>query len=216
VRLRNAASLNLIVRLLAVRALTSSALVALAVAFLAWLPCYATVPLELPNRADFSMNPQGYRADPYLRTASELQSLDRSAALTKLYAMARDPREAPRVIILARMLFAPRPDSGLRRPMIGGAFFLGGSDYADWPKEPIEIVDGVPFLIANGYILAGLAETSEAYLRYCETQSDWSVVRYSEKTTQEKRDALNMLLTSRKWKTVLTDPERKFLTDQIE
>jgi hypothetical protein len=198
------------------RALTSPAFVALAVALLAWLPCYASAPPNLPDRADFSMNPQGYRADPYIRTASELQSLDRSAALTKLRAMARDSHEAPRVIILSRMLFAPRPDSGLRRPMIGAAVLLGGSDYADWPKEPLEIVDGVPFLVVNGYILAGLAETPEAYLRYCETQSDWSVVRYSVKTTQEKRDALNMLLTSRKWKTGLTDQERKFLTDQIE
>jgi hypothetical protein len=198
-----------------VRALTSSAFVA-AVVLLAWLPCYAAASLKLPDRADFSMNPQGYRADTYIRTASELQSLDRSAALTKLRAMARDPHEAPRVIILSRMLFAPRPDSRLRRPTIGGAIFLGGSDYADWPQEPIEIVDGVPFLIANGYILAGLAEDPEAYLRYCETQSDWSVVRYSAKTTQEKRDALNMLLTSRKWKTSLTDRERKFLTDQIK
>ena len=197
------------------RALTSSVFAALAVTLVAWALTYAVAPPQLSQATYFSLNPQAYRVEPFIRMVVELQSLDRSAALAKLHAMTRDPQGAARVIVLSRMLFT-RPGSGLRRPMIGGSIFLGGTAYADWPQDPVEVVDGVPFLIARGYVLAGPAETSESYLQYCETHGDWSVAHYSLKTTQEKRYALNMLLASPKWKIPLNDSERKFLTDQIE
>jgi hypothetical protein len=190
---------------------------ALVVTGLAWaIPAEAPVSLsDLPN-FDVSLNPQSYRVDPFIRVAVALQSLDRSAALARLHAMAYDPRAKARVIILSRMLFMAPSDSKLRRPLIGGAIFLGGTNYSDWPQEPIEIVDGIPFLIANGYILAGLAESDESYLQYCETHGDWSTFRFSVRTVQEKREALRELLASDKWGATLTDHEQSFLAGQIE
>jgi hypothetical protein len=190
-------------------------LIALAAALLVRAPTYAT---ELPGQLYLHelYFPLRYRVDPFIRLAVALQSLGRSAALDKLHAMARDPEAAARVIVVARMLFVPRPGTDLRRAMIGGAIFLGGTDYSDWPQEPIEVVDGVPFLITKGYSLIGLPETSEAYLEYCETNGDWSAFRYSVKTTQQKRDALKKLFASDKWKATLNDTERKFLANQIE
>ena len=198
------------------RALTWSALSALAVALLAWPSTYAVAPPELSSLGNFSMTPEAYRVDPYIELATELQALDHSAALVKLHLMAREPQAAASVIILSRMLFVPQPGADLRRPMIGGALFLGGTSYGDWPREPIEVVDGIPFLIANGYMLAGLPESDEAYLQYCETQGEWSSFHYTLKTRQQKHAALNELLASHKWKATLSDGERKFLSDQIE
>jgi hypothetical protein len=148
--------------------------------------------------------------------AMALQSLGRSAALDRLHAMAHDPRAGARVIVLARMLFVPRPGSELRRPWIGAANFLGNTDYSDWPQEPIEIVDGVPFLIVPFYELAGSPERDEKYLQYCEANGNWSDFQYRMKTIQQKRDALRKLLDSDRWKAPLRDSERKFLADQIE
>jgi hypothetical protein len=219
-RLQSGASarpLNFTVRRLAVRAQTSSFLAALAITGLAWAaPAEAPSPLE--DLRDFyaSLTLQAYKVDPYIRVAVELQSMDRSAALARLHAMAGDPRPAARVIVLSRMLFTPRSPAGLRRPMIGGALFLGGTNYSDWPQEPIELVDGIPFLITYGYVVGGLPESDESYLQYCETHGDWSTFRYSVKTAQQKRDALNKLFASDKWKTTLTDSERKSLAEQIE
>ncbi len=100
--------------------------------------------------------------------------------------------------------------------MIGGAGFFGGTDYSDWPLEPIELVDGVPFLITRGYVLGGLPEADEWYLHYCETNCDWSNSHYAIKTDQQKREALYKLLASPKWKRPLDTSEREFLSEQIQ
>jgi hypothetical protein len=130
--------------------------------------------------------------------------------------MAQDRNVETQVIILCRMLFTQRPGADFRRPMIGGASFFGGTDYADWPLEPIELVDGIPFLITRGYFIAGLAERDEGYLRYCETNCDWSGFRYTTKNESQKRDALSKLLASPKWKTPLDTYGRQFFTEQID
>ncbi len=156
-----------------------------------------------------------YKVDTYIQLATELQSLDHTNALARLHAMTKDFHHGQRVIILCRMLFAQRPGSDFRRPMLGGPSLLGGTDYADWPLEPIELVDGVPFLITRGYFLAGKAEPDEWYVRYCETNCNWSDFRYVPKSGQQKQDALNKLFASPKWKKPLDVYEREFLAKQI-
>lgn len=157
-----------------------------------------------------------YKVDPYIQAAVELQALGRSNALVRLHSMAQDEKLEKRVIVLCRMLFTRRPGGDFRRPMIGGAGFLGGTDYQDWPLEPIELVDGVPFLITRGYEMAGFPEPDEWYLRYCETNCDWSGFRYTIKSKSQKRDALRKLLSSPKWKTPLDADETQFFAKQIQ
>ena len=130
--------------------------------------------------------------------------------------MTKDNDSERRVIILCRMLFTERHGSDFRRPRIGAASFFGGTDYPDWPLEPIALVDGVPFLITRGYALGGMAEPDEWYLCYCETNCDWSSFRYTIKTEQQKRDALNRLVASPKWKTPLDKYEWEFFAEQIQ
>jgi hypothetical protein len=157
-----------------------------------------------------------YKVTPYLRAAVALQSLDHAAALKRLHTMAKSRGAEAQVIILCRMLFTARPASDFRRPRIGAASFFGGTDYSDWPLEPVELVDGVPFLVTRGYRLGGLAELAEWYLSYCETSCDWSSFRYAIKSESQTRDALSQLLSSPKWKTPLDADERRFFTDQIQ
>src|SRR5579862_9137932 len=137
------------------RSRASSAFAALLGALLTWATTHGVElpPLsDLPNFYEALEPPQPYKTDPFIRMAVALQSLGRLAALDKLHAMARNPQAGGRVIVLSRMLFERRPGSDLRRPMMGAAYFLGGTGYSDWPNEPIEVVDGVPFLVTDGYM----------------------------------------------------------------
>jgi hypothetical protein len=157
-----------------------------------------------------------YKVSPYITAAARLQEMGRESACQVLLEAAQTNRESRQIIVLCRMLFSKRSGSEFRRPMIGGAHFLGGTDYPDWPFEPIELVDGVPFLITHGYVLGGVAEPADTYLRYCMTNCDWSTIRFRELTAKQKRDALEKLVASSKWKQSLDTYERDFLSAQID
>ncbi len=157
-----------------------------------------------------------YKAGPYISTAARLQEMRREAACQALLQAAKTSRENQQIIVLCRMLFTKRSGSEFRRPLIGGARFFGATDYPHWPLEPIELVDGVPFLITQGYVLAGVPEPAHAYLQYCMANCDWSTIRFREPTVTQKRGALAKLVASRKWKRPLDTYERDFLSAQIE
>jgi hypothetical protein len=160
---------------------------------------------------------RSYRVDMYIEAARDLQSMGHPAALRRLREMAHDANSKTNVIVLCRMLFAPHRGARLRRAGIGQPWFPGATTQADWPLEPIELVDGVPFLIVRGYDVAGLVESVESYLEYSEANGEWSHVPYGIKTMREKRAALRTLLSSRKWKTHAdADERRQFLAQQIQ
>jgi hypothetical protein len=153
-----------------------------------------------------------YRVDPYLAAAAKLRAAGQEKAVAVLRAAATDPK----VIILCRMLFTAKPKGEFRRPMIGAPFCLGGSDGKDWPLAPIEVVDGVPFLVVAGYLLGGEPETPGAYLDYCLKECAWGTAEFKPRTAAEKEKALEALFASKTWKKPLTDGDRKFLAAQIK
>jgi hypothetical protein len=160
------------------------------------------------------------RFDPtqYVYAASTFQDVadaDLPVAIDNLRILARNPEDDRRMIVLCRLLFQARPGSQFRRPGLGEPTFIGGTRYADWPLEPIELVDGVPFLIVRGYTLAGEPESGLAYLEYCITSCDWSGVRLEPKRRAEKVAALAKLKASPKWKRPLTKDEDDFLSSQF-
>jgi hypothetical protein len=161
---------------------------------------------------------EAYRVDPYIRAAKHLQALGQTAACAKLLALSdtRDVDHADQIAILCRMLFAQRHGSDFRRPMLGGASFIGGTAYSDWPLEPIEIIDGVPFAIVGGYSILGAPPESQAYIRYCMTNCDWSGIKFEPKTEQQKKDALAKLIASPKWRRQIEQRDRDFFTAQIQ
>ncbi len=157
-----------------------------------------------------------YKVGPYITAAARLQDLGRDSACRILLQAAQTNRESKQIMVLCRMLFTQRLASEFRRPRIGAGRFLGGTDFHDWPLEPIELVDAVPFLITKGYNLGGLAELSDDYLCYCMTDCDWNIVRFHEPAVEQKNDALAKLVSSSKWKRPLDSDEVGFLSAQIE
>lgn len=158
------------------------------------------------------LDPKHYRVDEFIRAAVTLQSLDRETAIKRLHVMAQDIRSMGSVVILCRMLFTQRPGSSFRPPSVGQPIFFGRTTDLDWPLCPIELIDGIPFLIVAGYILGGLPESDESYLRYAESNCDWSSARYRLTTEQQRQGALKKLLASGKWKTAtdIGDRQRVF------
>jgi hypothetical protein len=158
-----------------------------------------------------------YRVDPYLKAAEGLQAMGKEKAIPLLHKLAsREAWPYTRTLTLCRLLFEARPKSTFRRALIGGAFFPGGTDYKDWPLEPVEIVDGVPFLIAIGYGLGGFPEPPSLYVRYCEAKCQWSTFKFKPKSKKEKQKALDKLLSSPKLKGKLDKSDRAFFDAQIK
>ena len=78
------------------------------------------------------------------------------------------------------------------------------------------MVDGVPFLIVEGYILGGVAESPELYLDYCLKECAWGATEFKPRTGTDKKKALEALLASKRWKKPLTEYEGEFLSAQIK
>jgi len=157
-----------------------------------------------------------FKIVPYLSVAKSLQEEGRDKAILRLRSWADTRKHEDQVVILCRMLFEAKKGTEFRRPGIGGAAFLGGTDYPDWPLEPINIYEGVPILITHGYALAGTPESSRRYLDFCIENCDWRQARYSVQSHDELKELITKWLTSRKWPTPLSARDRAFFTDQAE
>jgi hypothetical protein len=121
-----------------------------------------------------------YKAKPYIHAAIALQAMGQNRAVEELAVFAKDSNNDKKVIVLCRMLFAKKPKGEFRRAQIGGTEFVGDTDYSDWPLDPIELVDGVPFLMAIAWRGAPLAESSRGYLNYCSTRCEWSRSKFAD------------------------------------
>ncbi len=158
-----------------------------------------------------------YRVEPYIRAAAKLQQVGMEKAVEILRNEARTPEQdmSKSVILLCRMLFSAKLGGEFRRPWLGAPFFIGDRGAEPWKLEPIEVVDGVPFLIVNGYLLAGHPESSEDYLEYCVKNCEWSKSEFKPMGDSQKLAALEKLLASTQWKQPLPVEAREFLSRQL-
>lgn len=160
---------------------------------------------------------ENYRVDPYIRAAQVLQKMGKDEACRVLGTYAAQRNSRVPIGDLCRLLFKARKDSSFRRQLIGSVGFLGGTDYNDWPLDPFEIIDGVPFVVTNGsFSLHGFPESDKKYLEYCITECDWNDLKFVPKSEKEYKLALNKLLALKKWKRPLTSGERNCLQTQIK
>jgi hypothetical protein len=158
-----------------------------------------------------------YRVDPYIRAAQSLQAMGKDKACKLLGELAaKDQHPYTRTLVLCRMLFKAKPKSTFRRAAIGAPVFPAKTEDDDWPNEPIEIVDGTPFLVASGYILGGLPERPSDYLRYCVGKCDWNDFKYKPKSKAEKQKALKKFFSLPKLKGKLDKSEREDFEAQIK
>lgn len=168
-----------------------------------------------------------FKVDALIRAATELQALEKIEAMSFFLTFAKDSYKnnsfdgEQALIALCRMLFTQRKSSAkkakpeFRRARIGEPGFLGDTDYDDWPLEPIEIIGGIPFLIVQGYTLAGFAEPADRYIEYCIGNCDWNDYRFRVVTMAQKQAALEKLLASPKWKQKLSSYDKEFFSIQI-
>jgi len=159
-----------------------------------------------------------YKADPYLIAAMKLQKEGKEkavVALAELTAMP-DEKNGMSVILLSRMLFKSKPKGEFRCPLIGLPVFISPTKSDEWPLEPIELVDGVPFLVVQGYLIGGEMESAVHYLEYCIKSCDWNTESFKPKTAEEKPNALAKLIASPRWEKPLTEEGKKVLSAQIE
>jgi hypothetical protein len=175
----------------------------------------------LPGPGDW---PSHYVVDPYIQAAAELQARPAKEAVALLLGAASRHQDRftngdldERTTILCRMLFSAKPEN---KPHYPGSFlclYLGGTSGTDWPLAPIELVDGVPMVIAQPtpFINGRLPEEAQSYVRYCVANCDWNPLRYTPKTAAEKSAALAKLLASPKWRRPLDAGEQEFLSAQI-
>jgi len=157
-----------------------------------------------------------FKAAPYLRMAVSLQEMGREDACKVLARLAQDDSDR-KVTLLCRMLFTKRQNTNFRAPRLGRANCIGESDADSWPLVPVEIVNGVPFLIAESYDLSGTPETSSHYLKYCVENCDWSSAKFEAVDARKLNASLEKLLEkATKLKEPLNEYERKFLSNQIK
>lgn len=127
-------------------------------------------------------------------------------ALTESFQDSFDDEQ--RVAILCRMLFTNRLGSVFESPhYLGAPEFWDGfvptnysAIYSNWSKEPIELVDGIPFSVVCGYGYEGIKDpqSAESYVRYCMTNCEWSSFHFAPKSRVEKKQALMKLINSPK------------------
>jgi len=163
-----------------------------------------------------SIGVQQYKADDYLRAAVSLQAMGRETACKALLASAiTNPTPDLRFFVLCRMLFTPRGTNEFRRPQYFRAYIINSPEFQ---LAPIELVDGIPFLLTApwGASYGGGQESAEVYLRYCIANCDWNTYKFHEATAKQKSDALANFLSSSKLKRPLTDFQKQFLSAQIE
>ena len=75
------------------------------------------------------------------------------------------------------------------------------------------MVDGVPFLIATGYVLGGRAETASSYLEYCLEKCAWSDFRFKPKSDAEGGGPEEAKLSLERVKGKLPQAEIDFLEE---
>lgn len=171
---------------------------------------------DLP-RPWHSKEDNSYRVDPYIAAAAAFQAEPKTAAdtLKKLIKDA-DGDDKDQAFILCRMLFTAKPKGEFRPPLLGAPSFLGVMDDKGWPLDPIELVDGVPFLVVTGFFGGGDPESASQYLDYCLKECDWTTEKYKPKEKEAKEKALAKLQADKRWKRELTKEEKEYLGSQIK
>jgi hypothetical protein len=178
--------------------------------------CATNLTVVNEQTISFEIGKNPYKVKSFLDTAIALQSMGQAEACKYMLSVAQKNSEADQIAILCRMLFRARVFGDFRRPEIGLPSLAGCTRMNDWPMEPIEVVDGTPFLIAKGYAVFGTKGSQEIYLRYCIENCEWNTYRFHKKTDSELKAALNKLIHSPKWNCPLQDEDVKFFTNQIQ
>ena len=150
-----------------------------------------------------------FQAKQYANMASLLLSLEPETRIELMRSWCKS--HDTQVHTLCRMLFVSSENNqNTRAPRLGAPVFLQGTE-DDWPRHPIVVCGGIPFLVVRGYDLGGEAEPARVYLNFCLSRYHWTKGSYVQFNDGSYQTGLQQLLRQRKW----TTESQQFLTNQI-
>ncbi len=104
---------------------------------------------------------------------------------------------------LCRLLYTPKPGQTLRAPGFGSLRLpFNTMPPADWPLMPLAESEGVFFILAQGYMIAGVPEDPVHYVEYCAQSGSFRREALCVPTSDEAKRALSALLASPAWKQI--------------
>ncbi len=139
-----------------------------------------------------------YNVYSYLKVLVHIQNMSKSDAIKTLTLSSQKENSQYQLILLCKMLFTSK-EKEFRPPMIGEPELVGKSDLLKWKFLPIEIVDGIPFLIVKSYTIKGRQEHAGNYLDYCLSECVWNLRKYRIPNKEEVETALKKIINSKKW-----------------
>lgn len=160
-------------------------------------------------------NKSKYKVSTLLNSIISIQAMEPDLAKAYLKSMALKSTTEVHFYCLCRLLFTKSGSSWLRAPLLGNPDYLNGTDEVDWPLTPVELIEGIPFLVVKGYALKGTPESPAAYLDYCIEHGKWNRFRFKQPTGEEKQLALIKLISSKKLTGKLSKEEQQFLQNQL-
>lgn len=183
------------------------------------------------------LTPETYNPAKILATANKLIALGRKDAEASLLKYAEKPIDVHieygienrdyYVAWLCLLIYDPKPHSSLPNPGFGDPdfpypAFNNPEKSVDWPRFPLVLNQGVPFLLVSGYTLGGRGEPSTWYVKRCRADGIFHTTPYPIPSHAEAEKALNDLISSRKWKALSWSDSRaqpdkiEFLRSQVE
>ncbi|MFC7336440.1 hypothetical protein ACFQY0_04560 [Haloferula chungangensis] len=177
-----------------------------------------SMPLNLPVNGGMSgpCNEIGwnYKVAPYIAVAAHLQMMGKEEAIRILESWADSGNHEDQIIIFCRMLFTTKRKQDFEAPLLGRPVYMGQKSLERWYLSPIEIYDGIPILVTDGYCMEGIKGTSRMYLNYCIKNCEWSEQRYSPVSLDQLKVVIGRWLDETKWLKPLTDRQRTFFVNQ--
>ena len=145
-----------------------------------------------------------YRADHLIRAVNHLRRLGREEAIRALkkYAKQTNHQENEKIFLICRCLFKnPR---GWKEPILGQPSPLIVSGHTrKFPRFPLAIKNGVPFLLVEGYELQGSPELVDGCIQLCE-----HLPLISEDMPKiNLKEAAKQLVASKEFKELYTKPD---------
>jgi hypothetical protein len=171
-------------------------------------------PLDLSKER---MTSENYNPATLVVTANKLISLGQTKAEDALTTLANtkagsglDEMDRDSYIAwLCLLIYDPKEGEGLPTPGFGGPDFPNTGfvskpkwtvfNSSKWPRFPLTMKRQVPFLLVQGYELAGLPEPISLYLEDCRKNEVFRTDQYTVPTYTLANEALKELLTSPEW-----------------
>jgi len=171
------------------------------------LACTSGFGSENKRALPFPKNPTSFS---FAEVANQFISLGEKEAVDKLFYLCNDSESEYGIDIdsktreqigwICRLVFRPKANSLLRPPGFGGLTLpFNTIKYSDWPIYPLAESNGIYFLLAEGYSLAGVAEDPRDYIKYCQTEGTFRTDYLTTPTEADAKNALDSLLKKEIW-----------------